>query len=1472
MSFVHLHVHTEYSLLDGFSKIKKLVKRTQEMGMPAVAITDHGTMFGVIEFFRAAKEIGVKPIIGLETYLAPRKLTDRDPKLDKQSMHMLLLAENLTGYKNLLQIASKSQLEGFYYHPRVDHDFLAEHAEGLIATSGCMAAEIPRAIKEGDLDKARQKIEWYYDVFGKDNFFFEFQQHNIPELVEINKTLLELGQHYGARNVATNDVHYINPGDFKYQDVLLAIQTGALLSDPNRFRMTDPTYYFRSPEEMSSLFADVPGAISNTLLIADRCDVDLSTKGYHLPVVEVPEGFTTQSYLRKLCDEGLERRYGARANDEDVRKRFEYELDVVHTMGFDAYFLIVSDLCRYARSQGIWYNARGSAAGSLVAYTLDITNVEPLEHGLIFERFLNPGRISMPDIDLDFQDDKRSKIMEYCATKYGNDKVAQIITFGTMGARGSIRDVGRVMDIPLSEVDRVSKLIPAVPSMAMTIARAKEEVPEFKKVYEEADYLKELIDTAAEMEGVVRNAGTHACGVIITDIPLIEYAPLHRPTSGAEDSPIKTVAQFEMAIVESLGLLKVDFLGLRTLTIMQRACQLIEARRGIHFDLSNIPVDDPETYEYMGQGHTAGVFQLEGNGMTRWLVQMKPTQLAHIIAMVALFRPGPMDFIPSYIKRMHGEEEVTYRDPGLEVDFKETYGIPIYQEQIMFAAMHLAGYTASESDDLRKAIAKKKKDSIEKHRKKFIEGAVNKGMAHEVAEAIFTDWENFARYGFNKSHAADYGVIAVETAYLKTHYTAEYMTALLSAEKSDTDKVAFYAADCRSMGIDVLPPDVNSSGWDFTIEDRAVEGEGEAKKPAIRFGLGAIKNVGQGPVELILAERANGRFTDLTDFCHRVDLRQVGKRALEGLIKVGALDAFGARNALLESLDRILSVSTSHFKALLSGQMSFFGAVGGIEEEIVLSDSSTLDRREQLEWERDLLGLYVSDHPLNPYLSLLKRKITHFSGQLGDAHNKEKVIVAGMVTKFRAHQTKTGKAMGFATLEDIQGNIELVLFPKTWDKFHKLLEVDKVLIAEGNVDNEGGDPKVLVDKLTLQPLEDLPVDEGPSAFAYMYANTYGGSEESYGYHPSSSGGDEEGDPEIYWPGEEPNPAPDESSEAPVPVTDSAAYHRPAPSTPVTPIPASPESASVTTENETATPTAPATSAGPAEAVELEPDAAKPAAVRDSAPGYSSINGSGLSPAAPVTTGTAAIGPNSVPVSSVKAAPPKPAVQASTGTPKSVPASKLSGEDGLMPPEEPPDWEMLEPPPGWEGEDLFLPPEPPVNSRAKASPPPARPAQQTASAPETGPLSEPVAVLDVVPVETPAVEVNRKSPSPELVEAGLHAVPETGVPFVPVSYILPPANFAGPNDFEKKDTQPRMVTVVLRPTGDKPRDVRRLKNVHGLLHSFPGKDHFSFMLFERGRYFMVEFPNETTGLNPELVHKLITLVGEENVKIEPIKVQ
>lgn len=1093
MSFVHLHVHTHYSLLDGFSNIKKLVKRAKDFGMPAVAISDHGTMYGVIEFYNAAKAAGIKPIIGLEGYLAPRRMTDKDAQYDKRAFHLLMLAENDIGYRNLLKIASASQLEGFYYHPRIDKEYLAAHSEGLIVTSGCLQGEIPNTILKRGVETAQPLMDWYFDVFGRDRFFIELQRHDLPELEQVNRELLKMGERYQAKYVATNDVHYVDREEARLQDILLAIQTGTVLSDPKRMRMQGDTYYLRSPDEMRNLFSDVPESISTTLEIAERCNVDLDPKGYHLPLFEVPPGHTAQTYLWELCEEGLKKRYHEHADDPEVRERLEYELGIIHKMGFDAYFLIVWDLCRYAQDHNIWYEARGSAAGSIVGYVLGITLVEPLRHGLIFERFLNPDRVNMPDVDLDFQDDKRAEIMQYCANKYGHDHVAQIITFGTMGARNAIRDVGRVMDVPLGEVDQIAKMIPNIPSRPTSIVDALDQVHSLKELYDSQEYLRNLIDAAAGMEGVARNAGTHAAGVVISDKPVVEYVPLHRPTSSSVDVPIKSVTQYEMTILDHLGMLKVDFLGLSTLTTMQRTCDFIYKRHQIKYTMENIPVDDAETYEFLGKGLTAGVFQLEGVGMTRFLVQMKPTKLDHIIAMVALYRPGPMDIIPSYIRRMHGKESISYHHELLEPIMSETYGFAIYQEQVMQAAMQLAGYTAAEADMLRKVISKKKEKELVKHHKKFVDGAVARGIEKDTAEIIFKDWEGFAHYGFNKSHAADYGVVAVQTAFLKAHYPIEYMTALLSQSKNESEKVALYVADCRAMGIEVLPPDVNYSGWDFDIEDNGDD------KSVIRFGLGAVKNVGKNPVDIITEARQEGVFTDINDFARRVDLRKVGRRALESMIRVGSLDTFADRHALLDGLERIIAISESHFKAREAGQMTIFGFSDDLQEEIHLPFVTTINKREKLEWERELLGIYLSDHPLSPFIEVIKKRITHFTGQLKEVEHNSKVIVAGMIDQIRTILTKKGKEMAFATVEDIQGGVELVIFPRTWAKYAEVLRSKEVLLISGKADTEKTDPKILVDKIEIVQLTDeqienqednssrAPVDHMPVEEDYLFS-------------------------------------------------------------------------------------------------------------------------------------------------------------------------------------------------------------------------------------------------------------------------------------------------------------------------------------------------------------------------------------------------
>ncbi|MEA4812721.1 MAG: DNA polymerase III subunit alpha [Anaerolineaceae bacterium] len=1060
MSFVHLHVHSSYSVLDGFGTPADLVKRAKELGMNALALTDHGTMFGTMDFYKAANKAGIKPIYGLETYLAPRSMQDKDPIKDKHAYHLILLAENMTGYQNLLQIASVSQLEGFYYHPRVDREFLAAHHEGLIASSACLSGEISRALQEDDLQKTDRAAEWYLQTFGKENFFFELQDHEEQLMTKVNRQMIELAKRHGGHLIATNDTHYIRQEDAELQDILLCVQTGKLISDKNRMHMTGNTYYLRSPEEMSRLFGHVPEALSNTVAIAERCNVNLERKGYHLPIFELPSGTNSREYLYALCQKGLKERLGEAANEEACQKRLNYELSVINEMGFNEYFLIVGDLCDFARSRNIWFNVRGSGNGSLVAYALKITSVNPLDFNLLFERFLNPGRISMPDIDLDFQDDRRGEVMEYCGVKYGADKVAQIITFGTMAARGAVRDVGRVMNIPLPEVDRVAKLVPGpVQGKNQPISTALKIVPELKELYDSSTEIRKLIDTAGRMEGSIRNIGTHAAGVIISDKALTEYTALHRPTSSDENLPIKTVTQVDMDGVGDLGLLKVDFLGLVTLTIMSKACELIQKRHGVNLDLTSIPTNDPETYKYISSGHTIGMFQMEGNGMTRYIMQMQPNDLNNVIAIVALFRPGPMENIPIYINRMHGKAEVTYMHEKLEPILKDTFGLTVYQEQIMLASMALAGYTPSESDDFRSAISKKKEKEVKRHHEKFVNGAMERGISAETAEAIFAQWEAFAHYGFNKSHAVNYGIIAVETGFLKLHYPVEYMTALLSAWKNDTDKCATYVTECRSMGIEVLPPDVNFSDYDFKIEDRP------NGKSAIRFGLGAVKNVGQNPVDLIISARGDKLFKDINDFAKRVDLRQLGKRPLECLVKVGALDSLGSRHALLRVIDQTVSVSASQFRAVDMGQMDLFGGVGGAIESIVLYDAGVVDPNEQLLWEKELLGLYVTEHPLSAYMSRISNMLSHLSNSLNEAEENSDVVVGGVVKKMRPTTTKNNQNMCFATIEDNFGDIELILFPRVWERSAEDVEMGNLLVVKGKIEHKENGETVKVSSL-----------------------------------------------------------------------------------------------------------------------------------------------------------------------------------------------------------------------------------------------------------------------------------------------------------------------------------------------------------------------------------------------------------------------
>lgn len=1092
--FVHLHLHTEFSLLDGQSRVDDVVQRSAELGMPAAGISDHGVMYGVIDFYRAATKAGIKPVIGMEAYLAPRGMEDRDAQLDKRAYHLLLFSENMTGYRNLLYLASEAQLRGYYYRPRVDRELLAQHAEGLIATSGCLAAEIPRLVEDGLDDEARERVGWYQEVFGADNFYLELQPHTIDQLDVLNRWLIDYRQsgHTPVQLLATNDVHYVRADDADSHDTLLCIQTSSLKSDSNRMTLSPwGSYYMKSSDEMRRAFqkSGVPDELitesfMNTLKIADQVDVALDKDGYHLPIFPVPEGFDEKSYLEFLCELGMKWRFGDRASDPVLVERLEYELSVIDGMGFNTYFLIVWDLCEFARSEDIWWNVRGSGAGSLVAYSLGITNIDPLQNSLLFERFLNPGRVSMPDIDLDYPDDRRSEMIAYAVEKYGEDKVAAIITFGTLGAKAAVRDVGRAMDVPLTKINQAASLIPQE-AKQRKIAEYVEASPELRVLYDDDGDIKRVIDTAAELQGMTRHASTHAAGVIIADQPLYNYLPLHRIT-GTDPSggSLKAVTQFPMETAESIGLLKVDFLGLSTLTILRKACELIEQQHGIRYTMANIPYrhDDDrlsdeqkqmldDAFKMLGRGETVGVFQVESPGMQSMLRGMRPKQFENIIAAISLYRPGPMDFIPTYNDRLHGKEQPKYAHPDLEPILAETYGIIVYQEQIMQIAGRLFGYELGEADLMRKAVSKKREEDLLKHRQIFLERGPENGVDVDTAEKIFEDIKFFANYGFNKAHATDYAVITVQTAFLKCHYPVEYMTALLCVQFDDSNKVATFLDECRRLNIPILPPDINYSKTDFDIEtlDDGTKG--------IRFGLGAIKNAGLSALQHIIDERLNGgQFDSLVDFCQRVDLRQVGKRALESLIKVGALRAFGERDALAESLERIVGFSADYHKAQEVGQMSLFGEGDAfVGEELEIPPArDPVTTRDQLRWEKELLGLYVTGRPVDKHRHIFRSLSLNVIHELREAdsemHNKP-VRVGGEIVNVRKVTTRNGELMAVLQFEDwheTAGTLEVVLFPRSYrelgDDLEKL-EPGEIAIIQGTFDTSRNDVQIKANKV-----------------------------------------------------------------------------------------------------------------------------------------------------------------------------------------------------------------------------------------------------------------------------------------------------------------------------------------------------------------------------------------------------------------------
>ncbi|MFP3897337.1 MAG: DNA polymerase III subunit alpha [Anaerolineales bacterium] len=1068
-SFVHLHVHSEYSLLDGLARLPDLCQRAADLDMGSLALTDHGQMYGMIKFHRAAEEAGIKPIYGCEVYQAPRGRRQREVKHDSRAYHLLLLAKNMTGYKNLLRLVTRANLEGFYYRPRIDKELLAEHAEGLICTSACLSGEVPSLIEEGRLDEARDVVEWFKDLFGAENYYLELQRHRgMEKLKPINEQLVALAQEFDLRCVATHDVHYVEEKDASAQELLLAMQTNTTLSDPDRMRMGSDDFYLKSPQEMAELMPEYPEALENTVRIAEQCNVELELDAYHLPRIDVPEPYTSQSYLRKLCEKGLEQRYDEAT--PEIRERLEHELNVIHEMGFDDYFLINADLVDWAKNEAqmLVGPGRGSGASSLVGYSLGITNLEPMSLGLIFERFLNPGRITMPDIDLDYPEDRRQEVIEYLTEKYGEDRTAQIATFGTMAARGAIRDVGRALGVPLPEVDRIAKLIPSGPGQ--TIDDALENVPELRGLYDTKDYVRELIDYALAVQGLSRHVSTHAAGVLIADKPLVEYTPLQQTPN--RDG---ILAQFCMEDVEEIGLLKLDVLGLSTLTVLDRAFQWIERTEGVTLTQDEIPLDDPLTYELLSSGQVMGIFQVESGGMRRILRDMQPSRFEEVVAILALYRPGPMQFIPNYIDRKFEREEVSYRHPSLEPILEETYGIIVYQEQIIQIASDLAGYSPAEADLMRRAVGHKIEEELVEQRDRFVSGAVENDIPRETAEAIFDDIERFANYGFNKSHSAAYAVITLQTAFLKAHYPIEFMTALLSVEKGSLDKVGRFIGESRRLGIPLRAPDVSYSEVDFTIEPADAEspmgqdGVSGEEDVAIRYGLGAIKNVGDGVARVIVEGRGDTPFSDVEDFANRVDLREINKRALEYLIRAGALDSLGQRSALLSSIDQMLDLSIETHRAQEVGQHSLFelgdamqGAGGA---GLVLSkDVPPLTDKRRLADEKELLGTYMSSHPLEPLERYVDERLTPLA-EIDPSMEGARIKVAGLLDAVRTITTKKGDPMAFAQLEDLSASMDLIIFPRTYELTREKLEEDAVLLVEARIDVRDEELQLIVEEV-----------------------------------------------------------------------------------------------------------------------------------------------------------------------------------------------------------------------------------------------------------------------------------------------------------------------------------------------------------------------------------------------------------------------
>lgn len=1068
--FIHLHVHTEYSLLDGFSRLKKLISKAKELNMSSIAITDHGCMFGVIDFYKVAKKEGIKPIIGCEVYVASRTLNDKDPNFDKRQGHLILLAENMEGYQNLIKLVSTSYVDGFYYKPRVDMDELRKYSKGIIALSACLAGDIPQALMDRNFEKAKSKTLEYESIFGKGNFYLEIQDHNLPEQREVNSALVNLSKELDIPLVVTNDVHYVEKEDSKIHDILMCIQMGKTVNDPNRMRFGSDEFYLKSREEMEELFPYAIDALDNTVEIANRCNVEFDFNTIHLPQYDVPDGYKPNTYLRELCFKGLKERY--ENPSQEVIDRLNYELDVIERMGYVEYFLITWDFINFSKENNIMVGpGRGSAAGSIVAYTLKITDIDPIKYSLLFERFLNPERVSMPDIDIDFCYERREEVIDYVKRKYGEDHVAQIITFGTMGAKAAIRDVGRVLDIPYNKVDKIAKEIPF--ALGMTIDKALDTNPNLKTLYDQDKETREVIDISKKIEGMLRHASTHAAGVVISKNPIDEYVPLYK-----HQDAITT--QFTMTTLEELGLLKMDFLGLRTLTVIRDALELIEKNYGRKIDFSKMDYDDPKVYELLSSGNTLGVFQLESAGMRSFMKQLRPDNFEDIVAGISLYRPGPMDSIPTYIENKNNPDKVTYIHEQLKPIMDVTYGCLVYQEQVMQVVRDLGGYSYGRSDLVRRAMGKKKMDVMEEERRYFIygkeddngnveiTGCVRNGIPEDVANKIFDDMIDFAKYAFNKSHAAAYGVLSYETAYLKAYYPVEFMAALITSVMGNTDKVVEYIRECNALGIEILKPNINKSFSKFSVEDGN-----------IRFGLAAVKNVGVNIINNIINEReSNGYFKDFEDLAKRLDSKDTNKRCIESLIKCGAFDEISENRAsLIAGYENVLDSISMDRKKNVKGQISLFDAFETTDDSEDINDISIVtkikeyDERERLTLEKEVLGMYVSGHPLAQYKEELENSTSIDNGKLNAlrediesylALDEREVIMGGMIVNKNIKTTKRNDIMAFLELEDLYGTIEIVVFPQTLQRYNTILNEDSIIYVKGTLNiKEDESPKLI---------------------------------------------------------------------------------------------------------------------------------------------------------------------------------------------------------------------------------------------------------------------------------------------------------------------------------------------------------------------------------------------------------------------------